>query len=287
MRGTMIFLKKKRNAVCLIIILVFVMASLFVYPYIYQKICKDRRYDDLGDKLNDDICSSNVRIVTEVIESNEGVDCFHYRENGCGVIFAYEENYYYVLTAAHVVDEKEKGNKTFYIVPYGSPTWQEANKKSKQETGKYLPSETFYNQFEKAEVDYVSESCDIAIIRFKSDEQFKCLEIANNEVHYGDKLVAFGSSALSGSDISYGKVVSKVYKTFDSHDGRNPDKVLFHNAYIVEGASGGAVLNEDFDIAGITIGGGTDLIGRFKYGAFIPSGLLKKVIQEWGANKTS
>ena len=33
------------------------------------------------------------------------------------------------------------------------------------------------------------------------------------EVHYGDKLVAFGSSALSGSDISYGKVVSKVYKT--------------------------------------------------------------------------
>lgn len=113
------------------------------------------------------------------------------------------------------------------------------------------------------------------------------MEIANNEVHYGDKLVAFGSSALSGSDISYGKVVSKVYKTFDSHDGRNPDKVLFHNAYIVEGASGGAVLNEDFDIAGITIGGGTDFIGRFKSGAFIPSGILKKVIQEWDASKTS
>ena len=285
----MTILKKKRNAICLIIILVFVMASLFVYPYIYQKICQDRRYDDLGNKLNDDICSSNVRIVTEVTESNEGVDCFQYKENGCGVIFAQEENNYFVLTAAHVVDRKEKENekKTFYIVPYGSLTYQEANIKSKHETGTYLPPETYYNQFEQAELVFVSETSDIAIIRFRSNEQLNCLEIAKSEVEYGDRLVAFGSSALSGSDISYGKVVSKVYKTFDSHDGRNPDQVLFHNAYVVEGASGGAVLNEDFDIAGITIGGGTDFIGRFKYGAFIPSGILKNVIQEWDANKTS
>lgn len=54
MRGTMIFLKKKRNAVGLLIILIVVMANLFVYPYIYQKICQDRRYDDLENKLNDD-----------------------------------------------------------------------------------------------------------------------------------------------------------------------------------------------------------------------------------------
>ncbi|MGN0480449.1 MAG: hypothetical protein ACI4EV_02670 [Lachnospiraceae bacterium] len=44
----------------------------------------------------------------------------------------------------------------------------------------------------------------------------------------------------------------------------NPDKAIYHNAYIVPGFSGGAVLNEHMDVAGISIGGGREIENEYR-----------------------
>ena len=60
--------------------------------------------------------------------------------------------------------------------------------------------------------------------------------------------------------------------------------VIRHNAYVSPGSSGSAVLDEKMELVGICIGGGTDFLGRFKYGAMIPVDQINTAIKEWNSD---
>lgn len=59
-----------------------------------------------------------------------------------------------------------------------------------------------------------------------------------------------------------------------------PVKILKINAYVAPGNSGGVVLNSDMEIVGIVIGGGTDLLGRFKCGYMVPCDLILEFLND-------
>ncbi|MCF0141030.1 MAG: trypsin-like peptidase domain-containing protein [Mogibacterium sp.] len=267
--------KKRRNIVCISIIFVcfFIMAAIYVIPSMYQNTCKARVYEDLQERISSDVCNANIRVVTKITQKAGNVESFNCGETGCGVIIDYKDGYYYVLTAAHVVDGK---NIEYSIVPYGEPTYNMARKESDE----YVPVDEFYDKYQKASVEYIYDETDIAVIKFKSDddEEYPYLQISEKEPKYNDRIVSFGKSDEEGSLINYGRITSKDYKTFEVNDGRNSDKVYYHNAYAIPGYSGSAVLNEKMEIVGINIGGGTDFLGRFRHGAMIPISIIKPVL---------
>lgn len=284
-------IKEKRNIICLCVIVVWILSlgTIFVFPVVYQNNCKTRIYEDMRDKISSDVCKANIRIVAKVTQKAEGVASKKYGEIGCGVIIDHKDGDYYVLTAAHVVDGKTKLetgvtldnaaelSQEYFIVPFGEPTYDMARKQSNE----YVPVDDFYDKYQKASVHYISDECDIAVIKFMSDEEYPCLQLSENEIDYNDKIVIFGKSDEEGSLINYGKITSKGYEEFETHDGRKADKVLYHNAFEMPGYSGSAALNEEMKIVGINIGGGTDFLGRFKHGAMVPVSIIKKALEKW------
>ena len=55
-----------------------------------------------------------------------------------------------------------------------------------------------------------------------------------------------------------------------------------HNAYIQVGSSGGAAINEQMKLAGITPGASLSLDGKsFKYGVLIPVSEIRECLKEW------
>lgn len=288
-----IYMKKRKiNIICLCIISVCILVLVCVYvvfPTIYQNNCKTRIYEDMQEKISTDVCNANIRIVTKETQKAENVESYYCGETGCGVIIDYKGGYYYVLTAAHVVDGKTElksedtldtateSSREYFIVPYGKPTYDMARKKSDE----HIPVGNFYDKYPKASVEYVSDECDIAVIKFKSDEKYPCLQLSENEIKYNERIVIFGKSDKEGSLINYGKITSKNNNQFEAHDGRSADQVLYHNAYEIPGYSGSAVLNEEMKIVGINIGGGTDFLGRFRYGAMVPVSIIRTVFDKY------
>lgn len=287
----------RKNKICLVIILACVLLNgiLWGLPIVNEYMCKTRIHEDMENCLTDTVLSANVRILIRMTEEVGNVSSYHYGEIGSGVIFETDENSYYVLTAAHVVDGKTEFEtnitiesdaesilaKEYAIVPYGSPTYNQARKESKD----HVPTDEFYEQYPSAEVEYISEYCDIAVLRFSFDEEYGCLNLADADPVKDDRIIVFGKDN-DGSVVRYGRILSGEYANFDAHDGREPDRVLKHNAYEAPGYSGGAVLNEGLEIVGINIGGGTNAMGKFRYGVMVPRNLIAQVISDWREYKS-
>ncbi|MCD8353953.1 MAG: serine protease [Clostridiales bacterium] len=271
-------------------VVIFVAAVLFIIPTVYENCCKTRVYSDLEEKLDDTVLSANVTIMLyeETVEENiTSVDLFY---TATGVIFDFDEQYYYVLTAAHVVDSDDTSDTLsegteaaetihsyYYILNSDAPSLSEAREASES----FLSLEEYCTWFPVAEIEYISENSDIAILKFHSDEEFMSLDLSSIDPGYGDRIIAIGENQ-SVLEYHYGKITSKNLKMFETDDGRK-DQVLYTNAYVIPGFSGGAVLNENMEIAGITVGGGADFRGRFRYGALIPVSTITEEIESWKA----
>ncbi|MCD8007696.1 MAG: serine protease [Clostridiales bacterium] len=282
--------EKSISVAAIVAVVIFAAAVLFIIPAVYENCCRTRVYSDLEEKLDDTVLSANVTIMLyeETVEENiTSVDLFY---TATGVIFDFDEQYYYVLTAAHVVDSDdtsdtlsegteaaETSHSYYYILNSDAPSLSEAKEASEA----FLSVEEYCTWFPVAEVEYISENSDIAILKFHSDEEFTSLGLASVDPEYGDRIIVIGENQ-SVLEYHYGKITSKSLKMFETYDGRK-DQVLYTNAYEIPGFSGGAVLNENMEIAGITVGGGTDFRGRFRYGALIPVSTMTEEIESWKA----
>ncbi len=80
--------------------------------------------------------------------------------------------------------------------------------------------------------------------------------------------------------MSYGKVSSGIEK-FGEAQGF-PSNAMRHSAYMHVGSSGGAAINEQMQLTGITPGGSyTPGSETFKYGVLIPPSEIKICLDEW------
>jgi len=243
-------------------VLFLAMGLLTAYSFIYDYLCKTRVYDDISQKISDEVLSANLKIV----ECKAEGDSVSYSAGFGAVVFQKVDNRYYVLTAYHAVNSLE--NTILRVLDYNSKV--------------HFPIKEFYERLPVATVEYYDEKYDLAILSFQSEENISVLKVANSSPDYKERIVCISKPYSERSTlITYGKVISKKPVEVIFNDGSKTNFIIKHSAYVDAGSSGSAVLNENCEIAGITIGGGKDIFRNFKSGYAMPSEQINIFLSEW------
>lgn len=195
------------------------------------------------------------------------------------MIFDKKQSRYYALTAYHVVEDV--GSSTSYIVqPYGAAPYSQSG-----QGGKHLSLEEYYSQFPVAKIEYSDEKNDLAIISFSTVQELGILPIAERDALSSEHIAVISNPDGKRFVHSFGSVVSNDPIAFSAEDGKSTNTAIQHNAYTAHGSSGSAVLNENMEIVGINIGGGTDFMGRYRYSAMIPCRQVRLFLDNWHISK--
>lgn len=137
-----------------------------------------------------------------------------------------------------------------------------------------------YDAMYPAGIEYVSGRDDLAVIRFVSDEELAVITMAEGDPGKGDRILCVGNPQNEWFAVSYGKVTSGMEKFGETHGF--PSNAMKHTAYMQVGSSGGAAVNEQMQLVGITPGGYYSADGsRFRYGVLIPASEIKICLEEW------
>ncbi len=252
--------KKRKTIIAAVLATVLLLAVfLWLIPALHEKACMDRVYNDMDADLNT-VQNASIRII-HMLEKQDG--SYSCSAGASGVIIAREGSRYFVLTAAHVVSNPELKH---IIMTALTPAWEEY-----QRTGSI---DAYYAEMPEAEVVYFDEEYDLALLAFDSAEELAVAETAGRNPAKGDRIALIASRFEDGKRIfarNFGKVTSGETERFEPGGGYHPSMVLKMNAYIADGSSGGAVYNEEMQLAGMVIGGDFDFLGRFRSGIFMPA----------------
>lgn len=244
-----------------------------LFPSLFEYSCKKRTNAEMESKFQN-IYSANVGIIT--VTRHDDINA--YSAGASGVIISKKDDKYYVLTAYHVVKDKDK----YLIHTIHSETLSEYRENNPNKPKSSL--EDYYNKKLEATLEYTCEESDLAIISFKSNDDLAVMPVSDVFPEKSDKIMVIGNSDGNFFNVTYGKILSNKLKSFETNDGQSKNMVLRHNAYVEEGSSGGAVINDEMKLVGINIGGGTDVFGRFKHGVLIPCDQIQTVINAWEKN---
>ena len=212
---------------------------------------------------------SNIGIVSKTVTG----DSVSYGEFGSGVIVGKEDGAYYALTAAHVVSGEGVQLLVFTV------NTEMAGEEIPGYDVPVLLTET-YESMLPAETVFVSGRDDLAVIRFRTEEELAVVPIAASDPAKGDRIMCIGNPQSDWFAVSYGTVLSDTEK-FGESTGF-PSNAMRHSAFMDSGSSGGAAVNERMELDGITPGGSyTPGSGKFRYGVLIPAGEIRLCLEEW------
>lgn len=150
---------------------------------------------------------------------------------GSGVIYSEDTYYYYALTNAHVIgDRNETDTFETYIFDYKG-------------------------RITEAEIMKYDKSYDLAVLKFKKNNSLKVLEISNELPLIGDNVVALGNPEGQYNFVCFGEV-----DDFELvNDGEELEfKCIKSTCLSKGGSSGGALINEQYEIVGINTYGNTE-----------------------------
>lgn len=216
-----------------------------------------------------DLLSANIGIFSKT-EKDGSVS---YGECGSGVIFEKKDGEYCALTAAHVVSVENAQILVFTVNT-------EMKTDSIPGVDYTVLSQDTYESMYVAEIQYVSNRDDLAVIRFSADEELSVIEIAESDPQKDERIMCVGNPEGNWFAMSYGNVTSDIEK-FGEGQGF-PSNAMRHSAYIQVGSSGGATINEQMKLCGITPGASLSLDGKtFKYGVMIPVSEIRLCLDDW------
>ena len=201
---------------------------------------------------NEEIIKANVMIFNNNYSEFLGVK---YREDnsyGSGVIYKSDEQYYYALTNNHVVSYDYSYSKHQILV-----------------------EDCFSNEY-VGEVIYSDALYDLAVVRFIRNSELKVLNLSDDEIKDRDSIRSMGNPDSVKNVINNGMINCLSYINLNSDKSKVNFEVIVHSATIASGSSGGALLNSDNEIVGITFAGVFDKSGNFITGYAIPS---EKIIE--------
>lgn len=251
---------------------VLTITCMYIFSSIYSYSCKNRSYPDIADNISKDILSANVNIIRQTHEK----ETTSYSGGFSGVIFKKIENKYYLLTAYHAIESLE--NSDLIILTYNDQTYNEYSSTN----SRYIGLNNYYKQFPRAKVEYYNEKYDLAILSFKSNKKLTALTVSDKSIHYGDKIVVISNPYSEERNLTtYGKIISRKPVKFGDAAGKTQHKYIKHSAYENSGSSGSVMLNQYMEIAGINLGGATDIFGNFRYGLAMPNNRILDFIDEW------
>lgn len=260
-------MKKKRILYITIGIIVF--GVVLSKHLIHVRNLEVQENGELKKKL-ESIMSANISIIG--VEKKG--DIKGYSSGASGVIVKKKNDTYYAITAYHVI----AGKDYCLAVSVFDETLNEYRKKNNVK-----PTEVdgYYSRLNKIKVEYSNEESDLAIISFKSEMELKVASVSKDMFNKGDRIVTVGTQDGVFFKDSYGCILSNKLSKFKTNDGHSENEVIRHNAYLTPGCSGGGVYNEKLELIGINIGAGTNILGKFKYGAMIPFEQINYNIKLW------
>lgn len=186
----------------------------------------------------------------EVMKANVVVKKLRFsteRGSGSGIIIKETATEYFLLTNNHVVYDKD--------FAYSALNYKVLDYKGNA----YSASLNFYDA-----------NYDLALLRFTKHVDFplKVMTMLSVNPAIGEKVVAIGQPEAQTNTVTFGKVSAYRTLTLDEPIAMTDVKfnVIFHNAPIKKGSSGGVLINLDLDIVGINYAG-SESGGTF-YGAY-------------------
>ena len=231
-------------------------------------------YEDMKASFEQaNLLSANIGIFSKTVSG----DSVSYGECGSGVIFDRDGNDYYALTAAHVVSTEGAQLLVFTV-----------NTEMKMDDipgiSYNVLSQDAYDAMYGAELLYVSSRDDLAVIRFRAEEDLSVIELAEADPVKDDRIMCVGNPESDWFAVSYGKVTTSSTEKFGEGQGF-PSNAMRHSAYIQVGSSGGAAIGEDMKLVGTTPGASLSLDGKtFRYGVLIPVSEIRLCLVEWNGN---
>ena len=227
-------------------------------------------YEDMKTAFDQSgLFSANIGVFSKTEKDGS----ISYGECGSGVIFRKDSGTYYALTAAHVVSAENAQLLVF-------TTNTEMKSESIPGVSFNILASEVYDSMVPAQIEFVSSKDDLAVISFSTEEDLAVMTIAEADPKEGDRILCIGNPENEWFAISYGKVTSGIER-FGELQGR-PSNAMKHSAYMHVGSSGGAAVNEQMKLIGITPGGSYSLDGKtFNYGVLIPVSEIRQCLNDW------
>ena len=236
----------------------------------------EKTLSEVLEDLTKEHIKSTVKVITR-IDTLTGIEYF----DGSGVIFKKQASQttgyyeYYILTNNHVVAHGNSFNKAKYsVVDYMAETINgydynlSANNKV-----------TVANN--KVTVAFQSADYDLAVVKLISDNDYKVMPFAREDVSVGDKVISIGAPLGVVNSVTAGEVVKtdKKIETSSPEVSNVTFNVITHNAYLNDGSSGGVLMNYNYEIVGINFATGkSSNTGEFVEGYAVPVSKVKEFL---------
>ena len=131
--------------------------------------------------------------------------------------------------------------------------------------GEHQGMHSYYEQFPEAEIEYSNDKYDLAIISFKTNENYTVLPISTEIPKYGDIVAAVGTHNGERNIVTAGKISSRKPSPFGDDEGKHQYHIIKHTALLSAGSSGSALLNKNLEIIGINLGGKENIFHVFTF----------------------
>lgn len=189
-------------------------------------------YNDVLIATRDKIRKSNVQVVATIYHYSS---FFPYSTvvdstmSGSGVIFKADDTYYYVVTNEHVINNQGK-LADFHITLFGT------------------------TQEKKATLLVYDEDLDLAVLKVPkgTEDNIEIMDLSTRVFHKyntGEMVLAVGNPLSVVNNVTFGEFLGMMTISNASY------KVIYHNAMIHEGSSGGALTDIDGHFLGINTWG--------------------------------
>ena len=264
----------------LILILASIIIILIVTPSIKPYYNQATNKEFIKDVENNAL-SANIKIVQLKYISGLNSSSIAVSAGASGVIIHKEGNRYFVLTANHVITELEEADRTQIVVMgYDDLDYSDTLNMG----GEYVGIANYYLQFPEIIVEHIDEKSDLALISFTSDKVYTVLSLAEDEAKYGDKVASMSNPHGKRNIVTAGRVGSKGFWDYEDRTGKFKYSIIKHSALTSEGSSGSALLNQELELVGITLGGNENLFRQFVSGMAIPNDQIRSFLREYAGD---
>lgn len=216
--------KKKKLRLLVIFILLFALISYFFHDYDFDvgqvesettDQSTESRLNQLSYEVRDKIKKANIYLQTNYQDGYEF---------GSGTIINEDETYYYAITNYHVIDGNNHVINSYEVMTYDEITTS-------------------------FEIITYEENLDLALIKFSKasrDESIEPLSI-NNQSSIDDLVCSIGNPSGTFGQITYGFIhdITQLRELELTHE------VIEHSATLLNGSSGGALVNNQGELLGI------------------------------------
>ena len=228
------------------------------------------------EEVNSKAVSANILLLNEI----ETPEYISFTGGQSGAIIKKENGKYYALTALHGVPAGPGADETkLLVLGYDQPLYREAEVN--------MGLKAYYAQFPEAAVEYYDSAYDLAVISFKSMNDYAVLPIASEPPEYKETVAVIGNPGSGERNtVVTGKITSRKPAPFSGKEDGGQSIIIQNSAKTSGGFSGGALVNEDLELVGIHLGAMVNIFDQFKSSCAVPSDKILEFLAGWRKSYT-